>query len=155
MIYSLVYNFNMLDLGIVVFGVIIGFDVNGLLEQGGGVICVFLDVVGVVFDIEDCGCQVSVGILEVIGDLCLDGGSVILEVKFDYYLIVLIGFEIFYVLIFGEGLVIEVVNVDFEFIVDVEGCFIIYMLVYDLFILDFSIVVLGVIIGFDVNGLLE
>lgn len=42
----------------------------------------------------------------------------------------------------------------FEFIVVEEGFYIIYILVYDLNILDFGIVVLGVMIGFDVNGLL-
>jgi hypothetical protein len=48
-IHSLVYNPNTLDLGIVQIGQTTGFDVNGLLQQGGGDICASLDVQGAVF----------------------------------------------------------------------------------------------------------
>ena len=48
-IHSLVYNPETLDLGIVQFGQTTGFDVNGLLQQGGGEICASLDVQGAVF----------------------------------------------------------------------------------------------------------
>jgi hypothetical protein len=53
-IHSLVYDPNTLDLGIVEFGVTTGFDVNGLLEQGGGDICASLDVAGAVFSVRNC-----------------------------------------------------------------------------------------------------
>lgn len=53
-IYILIYNLLIFDLLIVEFGVMIGVDVNGLLVQGGGDICVVLDVVGVVFQVELC-----------------------------------------------------------------------------------------------------
>lgn len=154
-IHSLVYNPNTLDLGIVVPGVTTGFDVNGLLEQGGGAICASLDVAGAAFDIEDCGCQARAGTLEAIGDPCLDGGSATLEAKFDHHPNVPIGSEILYVLTSGEGLVIEAVNTDPEFTVDGEGRFTIHTLVYDPSTLDLGIVVPGVTTGFDVNGLLE
>jgi len=45
-IHSLVYNPSTLDLSIVQFGTTTGFDVNGLLQQGGGDICAALDVAG-------------------------------------------------------------------------------------------------------------
>ena len=48
-IHSLVYNPETLDLGIVQIGQTTGFDVNGLLQQGGGDICASLDVQGAVF----------------------------------------------------------------------------------------------------------
>ena len=48
-IHSLVYNPDTLDLGIVQIGQTTGFDVNGLLQQGGGEICASLDVQGAVF----------------------------------------------------------------------------------------------------------
>ncbi|MEL7122107.1 MAG: T9SS type A sorting domain-containing protein, partial [Bacteroidota bacterium] len=53
-IHTLVYNFNTLDLGIVEPGVTTGFDVNGLLIQGGGAICAALDVAGAKFEVTDC-----------------------------------------------------------------------------------------------------
>jgi hypothetical protein len=48
-IHSLVYNPTTLDLSIVQIGETTGFDVNGLLQQGGGDICASLDVQGAVF----------------------------------------------------------------------------------------------------------
>ena len=45
-IHSLVYNPNTLDLGIVEFGTTTGYDVFGLIEEGGGEICASLDVHG-------------------------------------------------------------------------------------------------------------
>ena len=45
-IHTLVYNPATLDLGIVEIGVTTGFDVNGLLVQGGGDVCASLDVHG-------------------------------------------------------------------------------------------------------------
>jgi hypothetical protein len=48
-IHTLVYNPATLDLTIVVPGQTTGFDVNGLLVQGGGSICASLDVAGAQF----------------------------------------------------------------------------------------------------------
>lgn len=48
-IHTLVYNPETLDLSIVEPGVTTGFDVNGLLVQGGGDICASLDVTGALY----------------------------------------------------------------------------------------------------------
>ncbi|NND78205.1 MAG: T9SS type A sorting domain-containing protein [Flavobacteriales bacterium] len=48
-IHTLVYDPSTLDLGIVDLGVTTGFDVNGLLVQGGGEVCASLDVLGAAF----------------------------------------------------------------------------------------------------------
>ncbi|MEX1132758.1 MAG: T9SS type A sorting domain-containing protein, partial [Flavobacteriales bacterium] len=53
-IHTLVYDSNTLDLNIVQPGVTTGFDVNGLLIQGGGEICASLDVTGAAFTVEIC-----------------------------------------------------------------------------------------------------
>lgn len=53
-IHTLVYNPATLDLSGVVFGTTTGFDVNGLLVQGGGSICGALDVTGAPITVEDC-----------------------------------------------------------------------------------------------------
>jgi hypothetical protein len=49
-----VYDPQTLDLGIVQLGVTTGFDVNGLLIQGGGAICASLDVAGAPVIVEIC-----------------------------------------------------------------------------------------------------
>jgi len=53
-IHTLVYDPITLDLSIVVLGQTTGFDVNGLLVQGGGSICGSLDVAGAPISVEDC-----------------------------------------------------------------------------------------------------
>lgn len=53
-IHTLVYDATTLDLGALELGVTTGFDVNGLLIQGGGTICASLDVSGAAFIVEIC-----------------------------------------------------------------------------------------------------
>ena len=54
-IHTLVYDPNTLDLSIVELGVTTGFDVNGLLVQGGGAICASLDVAGAQYNVSSPG----------------------------------------------------------------------------------------------------
>lgn len=58
-IHTLIYDPNTLDLSTVNVGVTTGFDVNGLLIQGGGDICAGLDVAGTSFVVEN-GFDVSI-----------------------------------------------------------------------------------------------
>ena len=53
-IHTLVYDPTTLDLSTLELGVTTGFDVNGLLIQGGGAICASLDVSGAAFIVEIC-----------------------------------------------------------------------------------------------------
>ncbi len=53
-IHTLVYDPNTLDLGIIQIGVTTGFEVNALLQQGGGTICASLDVAGAGVLVESC-----------------------------------------------------------------------------------------------------
>ena len=152
-IHTLVYDPNTLDLSIVVLGETTGFDVNGLLIQGGGDICAALDVAGAAFDVVDCPCVADAGSLEATSDNCLDG-TADLTAAVGTAPNVPAGYEVLYVLTSGTGLVIENVNTDPEFTVDASGLYTIHTLVYDPNTLDLSIVVLGETTGFDVNGLL-
>lgn len=61
---------------------------------------------GVVFFVGSCFCDVDVGCLEVVEGVCFDMGEVKLVVILVSYFYVLVGFEVLYVLILGEGLVI-------------------------------------------------
>lgn len=154
-IHTLVYDPATLDLGIVVPGQTTGFDVNGLLQQGGGDICASLDVAGASFDIADCGCQASAGTLKVANEACLDNGNALLQAAVKHHPHIPAGYQLLYVLTSGEGLVIEGVNGTPEFTVNDEGRYTIHTLVYDPATLDLGIVVPGQTTGFDVNGLLE
>ena len=153
-IHTLVYNPITLDLSIVEPGVTTGFDVNGLLQQGGGTICASLDVAGAVFHVTDCGCTADAGTLTAISDDCLDG-SAELKAEINQAPEVPAGYEVLYVLTSGAGLVIENVSADPNFTVNETGTYTIHTLVYDPATLDLSIVEIGVTTGFDVNGLLQ
>ncbi len=150
-IHTLVYDPTTLDLSIIDFGVTTGFDVNGLLVQGGGDICASLDVPGapVVVGNPDAGTLTADG-----ADVCLDDGSAQLVAIPNGDAIVPTGYEVIYVLTSGPGLVIEATNTDPEFTVTTGGTYKIHTLVYDPNTLDLSIVTPGVTTGFDVNGLL-
>jgi hypothetical protein len=152
-IHTLVYDPATLDLGIVQFGVTTGFDVNGLLQQGGGNICGALDVAGAFFHVEDCDCAAEFGLLIPLEPDCLDGGSVLLRAIFSPT--VPPGFEAIYVLTSGDELIIEAVNDIPLFSVDEPGTYTIHTLIYDPATLDLSIVEFGVTTGFDINALLQ
>ena len=91
-----------LDLGIVVLGETTGFDVNGLLVQGGGSICASLDVAGAQIAVSDP----NAGTLTANEALvCLDGETSISATP-NNDSNVPAGYATVYVLTQGEGLVI-------------------------------------------------
>lgn len=154
-IHSLIYDPETLDLSIVQFGVTTGFDVNGLLQQGGGNICAVLDVEGAAFNIEACEeCEADFGHIFAPSHECLDG-SVDLEATVVIPPTIPAGYELLYVLTSGEELIIQAVSGSPEFTVDETGIFTIHTLVYDPETLNLGIVQFGVTTGFDVNGLLQ
>jgi len=155
-IHTLVYDANTLDLGIVEFGVTTGFDVNGLLIQGGGAICASLDVAGAAFTVEICAepCDADAGTLSGGGTVCFENDSATLSATADGNSNVPAGFSTAYVLTEGAGLVIVQAGATPEFTVAAEGTYTIHTLVYDANTLDLGIVEPGVTTGFDVNGLL-
>ena len=63
-----------LDLSAVVPGTTTGFDVNGLLVQGGGSICASLDVAGAQFNVTDP----MAGTMSGGADVCLQGDGAVL-----------------------------------------------------------------------------
>jgi len=156
-IHTLVYKPETLDLGIVEFGETTGFDVNGLLLQGGGDICAALDVEGAKFLVENCEkCELTVGHLQPRSVDCLENKhkSVRLSAYFTRKPTGPRGYKLLFVLTKGEELVIQKVNTYPRFYVDEAGMYTIHTLVYDPETLDLSIVELGETTGFDVNSLL-
>jgi len=150
-IHGLVYDPVTLDLGIVEFGQTTGFDVNGLLLQGGGAICASLDVAGAKFNVQ----------IPSAGTLVADNyenkcssGVARLSASIGDQSVIPDGFTSIYVLTRGSDLVIENVSDNPSFEVEENGSYIIHNLVYDPTSLDLSIVEPGVTTGFDVNGLL-
>jgi len=157
-IHTLVYDPLTLDVSSVVFGTTTGFDVNALLEQGGGSICGSLDVAGAAFTVVDCTVPcagVTAGALVTSSPLvCLFEGSAVLAAVHTVNPTYPIGFEVLYVLTEGAGLTIVDANNFPVFTVNTGGNYTIHTLVYDPLTLDISTVVFGTTTGFDVNGLL-
>ena len=160
-IHTLVYDPNTLDLSIVQIGVTTGFDVFGLLIDGGGVICASLDVTGAPVKVEDCFVPCTPDAGELVGSpatVCFTDGSATLTAwhfPFDENSpFVPDGYEVLYVLTEGIELVIQAVNTEPVFEVNSPGQYTIHTLVYDPNTLDLSIVEFGVTTGFDVFGLL-
>ena len=139
-----------LDLSVVVPGVTTGFDVNGLLIQGGGELCGSLDVAGAPITITnpDAGTLTAVE-----SSLELSGGDAMLSATPNGDANVPEGYSTLFVLTSGEGLLIEQVNGTPDFTVTEAGDYTIHTLVYPTG-LDLSVVVPGVTTGFDVNSLL-
>lgn len=155
-IHTLVYNPATLDLGIVQLGVTTGFDVNGLLRQGGGSICASLDVAGAKFEVSTAVCcKASAGALRPLGNsACLQNGQAILAASINQLPRIPTGYRLLYVLTSGNNLVIRQVNNLPLFTVRDTGRFTIHTLVYNPATLDLGIVQFGTTTGVDVNGLL-
>ncbi|MBK9274605.1 MAG: T9SS C-terminal target domain-containing protein [Flavobacteriales bacterium] len=149
-IHTLVYDPATLDLWIVQLGVTTGFDVNGLLVQGGGSICARLDVPGAQFNVA----SPNAGTLSGGASICGDGNAVTLTATPNGDANVPAGYQTVYVLTQGAGLTIVNAGPNPSFDVTDDGLYTIHTLVYDPATLDLSIVQLGVTTGFDVNGLL-
>ncbi len=138
-----------LDLSVVVPGVTTGFDVNGLLVQGGGSLCASLDVAGAQFNVADP----LAGTMSGGADACFNGESAMLMATANGDANVPAGYSQAYVLTSGTGLVIEQLGATPEFTVTTGGLYTIHSFVFPSD-LDLSVVVPGVTTGFDVNGLL-
>lgn len=156
-IHTLVYNPNTLDLSIVKPGVTTGFDVNGLLVQGGGNICAALDVAGAKFSFSACEepCFATAGALRPDTRACLDGDTLTLRATVATAPVVPDSFQVVYVLTRGDSLVIINAGAKPEFKVTAPGKYTIHTLVYNPSTLDLGIVQLGVTTGVAVNGLLR
>ncbi|GAA4963170.1 T9SS type A sorting domain-containing protein [Algibacter aquimarinus] len=152
-IHSIVFNADTLDTGIVVPGETTGFDVNGLLIQGGGTICASLDVAGAKVDVESCKAMAGTLASDSDAVTLIDGTATISATpQGDAY--VPDGYTQAYVLTMGDGLVIKALGGEPSFEVTEEGMYTIHSIVFNADTLDTGIVVPGQTTGFDVNGLL-
>ena len=157
-IHTLVFDPLTLDISIVQFGVTTGFDVNSLLQQGGGVICASLDVAGAPIVVEVCvvPCTASAGTITAdASPVCLTNGSADISATANGNAVVPSGYQTLYVLTQGSGLVIVDAQATPDFTVNAAGNYTIHTLVYDPTTLDVSIVQFGVTTGFQVNALLQ
>ncbi|MEM9679101.1 MAG: T9SS type A sorting domain-containing protein, partial [Bacteroidota bacterium] len=143
-----------LDLGIVQLGVTTGFDVFGLITEGGGHICASLDVPGAPVHVSEPSCDAFAGTLKADSSIACFEDHLVISAHPNGDAVVPEGFSTIYVLTQGEGLVIVDVNIDPSFTVGEGGNYTIHTLVYDPNTLDLGIVQLGVTTGFDVFGLI-
>ena len=154
-VHTLVYDPATLNPGIVEFGVTTGFDVNGLLVQGGGAICGSLDVAGAQTAAVECGneCLADAGTLSGGGDVCNNTGDITLEATTNGDSNVPVGFNQAYVLTSGPELTIQALGAAPEFNVVGGGLYTIHSFVFPAS-LDLSVVVIGETTGGDVLALL-
>jgi|GEM_PF-1593799 len=146
-IHTLVYDPTTLDISVVQFGVTTGFQVNGLLQQGGGLICASLDVVGAPIVVQNCstGCNVTAGTLITSSSLvCLFEGAAVLAATHIQTPTYPIGYEVLYILTEGAGLVVQDSYIFPTFTVTAGGNYTIHTLVYDPLILDPATIGTGV-----------
>ncbi|MFZ1333000.1 MAG: T9SS type A sorting domain-containing protein, partial [Flavobacteriales bacterium] len=156
-IHTLVYDPATLPLGGVVPGTTTGFDVNGMLLQGGGGICAVLDVAGAPIEVIECNvpCLTDAGSLSIGSfETCLVDGQAVVTAFVEDAPTVPTGYEVIYVLTSGTDLVLQQVSEDPNFFVSNDGTFTVHTLVYDPGTLDLSMVNLGVTTAAAVNALL-
>jgi len=154
-VHTVVYDPATLDLGIVEFGVTTGFDVNGLLVQGGGAICGSLDVAGAQTTAVECNgeCLADAGTLTGGGEVC-NTGEVTLTATANGDSNTPTGFSLAYVLTSGAELTIQQLGAAPGFTVTGGGVYTIHTFVFPSD-LDLSVVVPGETTGGDVLALLE
>ncbi|MEO8587970.1 MAG: T9SS type A sorting domain-containing protein [Flavobacteriales bacterium] len=155
-IHTLVYDPNTLDLSFIELGVTTGFEVNGLLIQGGGVVCASLDVTGAPITVQICvPCDADAGTITAdASEACLVGGSATISATPDGNANVPAGFLTVYALTQGPELLIINASLTPSFDVTAVGDYTIHTLVYDPNTLDLGLIEFGVTTGFDVNALL-
>ncbi|WP_299335903.1 T9SS type A sorting domain-containing protein [uncultured Psychroserpens sp.] len=154
-IHSLVFNPDTLDLSIVQFGVTTGFNVFGLLIEGGGKICASLDVAGTSFKVYPETCTADAGTMTTdMANVELSNGSATITATVDGNAVIPEGYVQAFVLTQGEGLVILGAGGEPSFEVTEAGDYTIHSLVFNPDTLDLGIVQPGVTTGFDIFGLL-
>ncbi|MCA0133768.1 T9SS type A sorting domain-containing protein, partial [Winogradskyella alexanderae] len=132
-----------------------GFDVNGLLVQGGGDLCASLDVPGAPIHVEE-ECSAYAGRMKSYHPLeCLYGGVATINATQVVDPVIPDGFQQLFVLTNAFTLTILDVNTVPEFDVNHVGFYRIHSLVYNPDTLDLSIVQFGETTAFDVLPLLQ
>ncbi|MBK8225757.1 MAG: T9SS type A sorting domain-containing protein [Flavobacteriales bacterium] len=145
-IHTLVYDPATLDLGSIEFGVTTGVDVNGLLIQGGGIVCASLDVMGAAYTVVECAdpCDAEAGTTNGPGAvICLVDGEASLLTSPNGDAVVPDGFVQVFVLTQGSSLLILDAGVDPAFMVMEVGEYAIHSFVFDPLTFDPGFIVPG------------
>ncbi|MEO8587969.1 MAG: T9SS type A sorting domain-containing protein [Flavobacteriales bacterium] len=155
-IHTLVFDPLTFDPGTIQVGVTTCFDVNALLEEGGGLICGSLDMIGALITVDLCiVCDAEAGTITADADtVCFVSGAATITATPNGDAVVPVGFELVHMLTQGAGLVIQEVGPLPSFDVTAVGNYTIHTLVYDPLTFDTGTIQIGVTTGFDVNALL-
>ncbi|MCB0769430.1 MAG: hypothetical protein KDC00_03395, partial [Flavobacteriales bacterium] len=153
-IHTLVYDPNTLDLGSVELGVTTVAEVKAVLIEGGGTICGSVDVTGATTTVDDCCAQDAGTITANAESVCLEDGRATVRATPNEDAVVPDGYEVVFVLTFGEDLVIMQADAEPSFDVEEAGSYIIHTLVYDPNTLDLGVIEFGVTTAGEVNALL-
>lgn len=153
-IHTLVYSPVSLDLNTIIPGISTGYDIDGLLIQGGGTICGSLDLAGAPINvITNPNCTADAGTISPTNpSVLLTNGSASISALSDGNQVVPTGFQTTYLLTKGAGLVIEQTGNIPIYTVTSGGDYTIHTLVFNSTTFDLSAIVLGVTTGFDINA---
>jgi hypothetical protein len=146
-IHTLVFDPGTLDISTVQFGVTTGYDVNGLLQQGGGTICGSLDVTGAAFVVQ----APFAGTLTSGAQTCLTNGSATVSATPTGNAVIPQGFAVTYGLANAGGTIVQI-GATPSFTVNTTGVFTVHTLVYDPATLNISLFVPGFVTVSVVQG---
>lgn len=130
-IHTLVYNPATFNINTIKLGWSKVQEIRNTFTQNG--ICAALDAVGASFDVtQECQerCQAKAGTLKPVGATCLDGEA-ILKAKHDAQPVIPRGYEILYLLSYGEDLTVLQIHEIPQFTIWETGYYNIHALVYD------------------------
>ena len=144
-IHILVYDSASVDLDTLIeLGFTEALDLDTLLVQGGGSICVSLDLMGVRFHIIECECQADAGIISPTRVNCIRPASTQLLIAAEAIPpVVPSGFDLVYLLSAGDAKVIEQIDTELSFTVDRADHFRIHPFVYNPSTLSLDSIAIG------------
>jgi hypothetical protein len=153
-IHTLIFNPNTLNLNSIVLGTTTAASINGLLIQGGGIICAALDLTGAYFEANACNCTATTGSLKIELNECLSGGTAWLKASVASAPNVPTGYVVRYVLtkLVNGSLVIQEINTAPAFAVTGNGEYHIHTLVFNPNSLNLGTIVFGTTTAATINS---
>jgi|GEM_PF-698585 len=150
-IHTLVHNTATLDLSVIVPGVTTGFDINALLQQGGGGICGSLDVTGAPVQVTTCEAFAGTS-TAVNSNIIFNGTAATVAATPDGNVNIPPGYQLTYLLTEGSGLVVQVIYSLPSFVVTSVGNYSIHAFVYNPVTYNLSTIFPGVTTAGDINA---
>jgi len=151
-VHTLVYNPSTLNVSSITAGTTTGFDVNGMLIQGGGDICAALDVAGAPVSVINSNAGTIS--LETPSPVCFEFTSAKIRFSPNGDAVVPSGYELIYILTFGANQTVTEISTTSEFNALNVGNYTVHTLVYDPVTFSISNIVVGSSTAADIQTLI-